>query len=339
MAIDWAFLQKVEGKENTTYVPMSNGKVIQNSGVTVGTGVDLGQQSASRFRKLGVPEEIINKLSPFFGKHKENAVKALEKNGKVTLSDEEVFAIDEALKKETLRETKRWYNKTNTMDQDWSDLNDRQQTVILSVRYNHGPTGAPNFYRQVSSGDWSAAIDNLRNFYSSKDNQLWSRRVKEAQYLAGLPLKEVDGIDGPMTEKAVEKFKNTVGVSSPDQVRPEQPQIGSVGYLDNIMALVQGATRQPSEATRDPIEELSKMVDEDLSQEEIISRGERRLAQTYKEVTQKKFSEEDEKKIKELMAMDEPVILRETTNPVQEEQQVEETPPSDPSKDPIYGLF
>jgi len=343
MAVDWSFLQDVEGKESTTYIPMEDGKPIQNSGVTIGTGVDLGQQSEEKFRKLGLPDALINKLSPFFGKTKDKAAKALQENGEVTLDDSEIMAIDKALKQSTLAETKKWFNKTNTVGQDWSDLSDRQQTVILSVRYNHGPKGAPNFYRQVTSGDWSAAIDNLLNFYPSEDNELHTRRVKEAQYLTGLPKEQIDGISGPITAKAVDKFKSTVGVSTPDRVQPEEPQIGSVNYLDNLMATIQSNLATPPEARRDPIDELSRMVDEDLSREETISRGERRLAQTYKQVTQPKqeqFSEEDEKKIQELMAMeDETVVLRETTNPTPVGKPEPEVREDDPSKDPIYGLF
>ena len=36
----------------------------ENSGVTVGTGVDLGEKTPEGLRRLGVPEELIEKLSP-----------------------------------------------------------------------------------------------------------------------------------------------------------------------------------------------------------------------------------------------------------------------------------
>lgn len=350
MAIDWSFLELVESKENTAYVPMQDGKPIQESGVTIGTGVDLGQQSEEKFRKLGIPEDIIKKLSPYFKKKKDKAVKALEEYGAVTLTDDEVFAIDKAIKQDTLKETKRWYNKTNTVGQDWSDLNDRQQTAILSVRYNHGPKGAPNFYRQVTSGDWSAAIENLRNFYKDKDNELWERRVKEAQFLAGLPLEQIDGIDGPITAEAVDKFKNTVGVSTPDRVRPEEPQIGSVRYLDNVMSMVRTKLSTPSEEATEAskMDRLMKMTQEAMYQNKAIQIGERKLKQTYDEVVAeekegKKFSEEDEKKIQQLMEMNkglgERVVLRETTNPYTGEEEQPEERENDPSKDPIYGIF
>jgi GH24 family phage-related lysozyme (muramidase) len=358
MAVDWTFLQEVEGQENTTYIPMEDGKPIQNSGVTIGTGVDLGQQSKAKFEKLGLPDELINKLAPFFGKTQDKAVKALEKNGEVTLDDDEILAIDKALKKATLEETKKWYNKTNTMDQDWSDLSDQQQTVILSVRYNHGPAGAPNFYRQVTSGDWTAAVDNLLNFYPSKDNELHERRVKEAQYLSGLPLEEIDGIVGPITTAAVEKFKNTVGVSSPDQVRPEQPQIGSVAYINNLMEIIRKARKTGAQAATEPSgrtdreKRIDQLLKESLgdTRRQTIARGERRLEQTYNEVLAEEegesFSKKEEKNIQRAMELmggkprkSEKVVLRETTNPPKEQPQETEERPRDDSKDPIYGIF
>ncbi len=310
MAIDWTFLEKVEGKENTTYIPMEDGEVIQNSGVTVGTGVDLGAQSRAKFEKLGISEDIIKKLEPFFKKSKDKAVKALEENGVVTLSDEEVFEIDKALKKNTLQSVKKWYNKDNTLGQDWSDLSDRQQTVVLSVFYNHGMDGAPNFKEQVETGKWSDAIENLRKFYKTTDNQLHSRRVKEAQYLAGLPPEQIDGIDGDITAAAVEEFKNTVGVSTPDEVRPEQPQIGSMSYLDNIMAMIQSRSETPQRASKAPSRErmrpeqsrmdrLRELMTTDAEQQYPRAKREAQLQRTAREAQLAETAREAERKAEE----------------------------------------
>lgn len=346
MAIDWNFLQKVEGKENTAYVPQKNGKAIQNSGVTIGTGVDLGQQTKARFQKLGVPQELIDKLSPFFGKTQDKALKALDKAGEVTLSDEEIFTIDEALKKETLRETKAWYNKNNTLGQDWSDLSDRQQTVVLSVRYNHGPKGAPNFYKQVENGKWSDAIENLRSFYSSEDNELHSRRVKEAQYLAGLSGPAVDGIDGPQTAAAVEQFKNTVGVSTPDQVQPEQPQIGSAEYLDNLMQTLRAKLEGPQRGSQTPSRgdtEAQPTESEDAAQSRWTETEEALInaaVNAEAPVTEKVVAEEGVEEEKAWTPLEEQLIQRatgtvETEEPVRVEDKGEEFG----DKDPIFGIF
>lgn len=357
MAIDWNFLQSVEGKENTTYIPMSNGKVIQNSGVTVGTGVDLGQQSAARLRKIGVSEDIINKLKPFFGKTKQDAVKARDKHGDVTLSDEEVFAIDEALKRDTLKRVKSWYNKDNKLGQDWSDLSDRQQTVVLSTFYNHGLDGAPNFKKQVETGDWTGAIENLRNFYSSKDNELHSRRVKEAQYLAGLPPEEIDGIDGDITSAAVEKFKNTVGVSTPDQVRPEQPQIGSLEYVDNMMAMLRGQLEgsqrdsqapsrgrtepEPAQPEVEPEEQQFTEAELSLIESSVDYSSEASGEQPGKEP---EYTPEEIRLIERATGVplerEEPARRATGTTETEEPVRVEPTGgQDDSSKDPIFGIF
>lgn len=360
MAIDWNFLQSVEGKENTTYVPQKNGKAIQESGVTIGTGVDLGAQSRAKFEKLGISEDIIKKLEPFFKKKKDKALKALEEEGPVTLEDEEVFAIDEALKKDTLKRVKSWYNKDNKLGQDWSDLSDRQQTVVLSTFYNHGLDGAPNFKKQVETGDWTGAIENLRNFYPSKDNELHERRVKEAQYLAGLPPEQIDGIDGDITAEAVEKFKNTVGVSTPDQVRPEQPDIGSLEYFDNMMAMVrerQGSSQRgsqtPSEPRMEPEPEPEEPEQEFTEAEESLIES----AVGYSpEASADEAGEEPEFTPAEQMLIErasggrkkeEPAEEREPqreqratgTRETEEPVRAETTGGQDDGRDPIFGIF
>lgn len=46
--IDWKFIAAREGAEVLIgYVPMKNGKVFGISGVTIATGVDLGQRNES----------------------------------------------------------------------------------------------------------------------------------------------------------------------------------------------------------------------------------------------------------------------------------------------------
>lgn len=347
MAIDWNFLLQVEGKENKPYVPMRGGKAVQQSGVTVGTGVDLGAQSEAKLRRLGVSDEIIEKLKPFFGKKQDKAIKALENNPDVILEDDEVLELDRAIKSYTLRQVKSWYNKDNKLGQDWGDLSDRQQTVVLSVFYNHGLDGAPNFKRQIEEGDWSAAIDNLRNFYSSPTNELHSRRVKEAQYLAGLSGSQVDGIDGPQTAQAVENFKNTVGVMTPDQPTPQQPVVDPLTFTDNFMAMFeemlntrQRASQEVSEpVTADTEVRLGESEDAAAQRGEVsqFTEAEEALinAAVSTPVEDKPAEEEIEWTLAEQNLLERASGTVETAPPVYAEPREG----IDDSKDPIYGIF
>jgi GH24 family phage-related lysozyme (muramidase) len=54
--------------------------------------------------------------------------------------------------------------------------------VVASVAFQYGDLSrrTPNFWRQVTSGDWDAALNNLRHF----GDKYPTRRNKEADLLA-----------------------------------------------------------------------------------------------------------------------------------------------------------
>ena len=69
MAVNWNFVQKEEQTRRLGYVPIdTKGRPIENSGLTIATGVDLGQMNQRQIRGLfhyGLSESLINKLLPF----------------------------------------------------------------------------------------------------------------------------------------------------------------------------------------------------------------------------------------------------------------------------------
>jgi hypothetical protein len=289
MAVDWNFLGEVEGSAiNRAYIPMKDGKPIQNSGVTIGTGVDLGAQTAKKLEQMGVSKALIKKLEPYLDKQQDKAVQALQDAGELVLEDAEVRELDNAVKQSHLKFVKNWFNKNNTKGMDWSDLTDRQQTVVLSVEYNHGPAALKNynFGEQVANNEWDKVADNLRNFYSSPDNELHSRRIKELQYLVGA---DVDGIAGQQTDSMLETFKTSFkegtyadykGNVTPAQhhrpapVREQAPNLPE-GFTDQFMAMFQEITK----ASQARSQEVSEPIPEDTevqpteSEEEAAARG------------------------------------------------------------------
>jgi GH24 family phage-related lysozyme (muramidase) len=56
-----AWLKIREGFKSTGYIPTAG------SGVTIGIGIDLGQQTEARLRSLGISSTIIAKLKPYLG--------------------------------------------------------------------------------------------------------------------------------------------------------------------------------------------------------------------------------------------------------------------------------
>lgn len=351
MAIDWNFIRQLEGRRNSAYVPMKDGQVIQNSGVTIGTGVDLGQQTEARLRRLGVSDEIINKLSPFLGsgKRKQAAVTALEESGGLTLSDEEVDALDQALKSETLREVRNWYNKNNTQGNDWSDLSDRQQTVAASIAFNHGLDGAPTFFGHISEGNWEGVVDELEHFYSDSRNELFPRRRKELQYLVGA---EPDGIIGEQTRAAIQGFlQNPMQTRELQPVPPEQPQITAEGLVSDLIQTLRDFRDTPVQPAEAAVSDVSFTPEEEsfieqavqqLTADPRVTEGEAMLERQFQETqlaeTALQAEETGTAPTKEPITFtaEEEVFINQAVNQLRGNQNVSQ---EDPNRDFIREIF
>lgn len=171
--VNWNFISELEGKAvDTAYVPSDN------SGVTIGTGVDLKMKNAEFLETLGVPLDIIEVLEPYFGLRGEKAGKYLKDNPLV-LSPVDVKILDEAIQKYHANKIKSDYEKDS--GKSWSDLTSNQQTVITSVGFQYGNMKhkTPNFWNGVISNDWKAVTNELLDF---GDNYS-TRRKKEAKLL------------------------------------------------------------------------------------------------------------------------------------------------------------
>ena len=177
--IDWDFISEREGGGRTEgYVPDPEGS---QSGVTIATGFDLGARNRGDLERLGLSEDLIEKLEPYLGRKKSGAVDFIE-NNPLTITYEQVRTIDRLVKASAMEKLERLYN--NTSDIDFRALPPEAQTVIASVAFQYGnlETRTPNFWRQVTQQDWLAAYRNLRNF----GDDYRSRRNLEADYLEPL---------------------------------------------------------------------------------------------------------------------------------------------------------
>jgi len=174
--IDMSFLGEKEGFKLDAYIPEDKeGKVIDQSGVTVGTGVDLGSKNEEYFKDL--KPSILNKLKPHFGKKREAAQKSLEENP-FSLTEEEALVLDNFVKAKEFNVLKKRWDKDSEIS--WDDLTTNQATAIASVYYQHGnQTFGYNFWDQTTSGDWDSAYENLMTWGGSTP----SRRRDEAALL------------------------------------------------------------------------------------------------------------------------------------------------------------
>ena len=187
-----ATLERFEGKGIAKgYVPSKNGIPLGVSGVTVGTGVDLGQQTSAGLVMMGVPPEVIRKLTPYLGLKKQAAQEALRKMPLI-LSAAEVEALDSAVIARYVRDIEACYNRDNPA-QKFSYIPSEAQAVIVSILYQRGlnsPSKFPNVWKALLRGDWKDAAARLCN------PALWdgyqARRKGEGEILKQIKVAESD---------------------------------------------------------------------------------------------------------------------------------------------------
>jgi hypothetical protein len=185
--MDLSFLHAQEGFETQGYVPEKKGVPIENSGVTIGAGVDLGQMNEYDLNKLtqnhGLDPALAQKLKPYLGLQRGQAQTYLA-NNPISLTQTEAEQLTDAKYSQIAGDLIQRYDaemakqgSTST----FASLPDKMKTVALSVALQHGHLYAttPNFWGHLLSGNAKAIEGELRNF---QDNYP-SRRNREADYL------------------------------------------------------------------------------------------------------------------------------------------------------------
>lgn len=169
--VDWKFISDREGGALLAgYVPNAAGS---KSGVTIATGVDLGQRSAADIDKLDITATLKAKLKPYCGKTSKEAEALLKKTPLSTTADE-AASLDRAIKQPLLDTLVAAYDaavdRVNTADQckrvHFSQLPQGVQTALASINFQYGSlaTPTPNFWQQVTEQRWADASKNLANF-------------------------------------------------------------------------------------------------------------------------------------------------------------------------------
>jgi hypothetical protein len=172
--VDWSFISDREGGQVLTgYVPDASGS---QSGVTIGTGIDLGQRGESDINALGIAADLKTKLKPYCGKKAKDATDYLKKNP-LTVTADEATALDKAIKQPLLDKLIAAYDaavdKANAADKcsrvHFNDLPQGVQTALASANFQYGslPGSTPNYWKQVTEQRWKDASDNLKKFGDS----------------------------------------------------------------------------------------------------------------------------------------------------------------------------
>lgn len=160
--IDWSFISNLEGFELEGYVPVdADGGVLGNSGVTVGSGIDLGYLAPRLSSELS--DELYRKVQPYLGLTGEVALNTLR--GKpLLLSDADCVELNTIVSEQALAILQTKYDYKSTVA--FRSLPTQFATPIMSVAFQYGDlaTKCPVFWKQVCNQDWTSAIENLRNF-------------------------------------------------------------------------------------------------------------------------------------------------------------------------------
>ncbi len=230
--VDFVFIKKNEGAMLDFYVPgyhatdittgrnlgkakpnkAKNGKEtepqpIQNSGVTVGVGVDLGQQTEDSLRRAmhqeakdyGKPDDvkiddILGRVKPFLSLHKDAAVNALEHHKEEygaypNLSRTEAQFISSSVQHDYAQQAADVFNKSQRQEprMDFWSLPAEAQTVLTDITYHHGRGGLTRVRSLLHQGKWQEAVDKLRQIAPSSGFK--ERMLKRATLLQ----KAIDG--------------------------------------------------------------------------------------------------------------------------------------------------
>lgn len=187
-----SFLLKWETSQTIAYIPCRKrnftgrndyaacGDVIASSGVTIGTGLDLGQQREVDLVRMGVPSSLIARFRPYLGLRREQAVFALER-APLTISAAECEALDAVVHADYIRRAADAYDRASELR--FEEISAEAQTVIVSLFYQLGDGKKyPKAWALLCAGDWHGAAHELSTGFTKYSN----RRADEGRLLQAL---------------------------------------------------------------------------------------------------------------------------------------------------------
>lgn len=191
MAIDTAYIRSVlerfEGRGKAAgYVPCgASGAPLGVSGVTIATGLDLGQQSRSSLAAMGLPDRIVGRLAPYCGMKGAEAQYALAREP-LCLTREEVEIIDAAVHAAYIDETAALFGRAA-----FAAAPKEAQAVAASLHFQFGTPARKaspaleNAWNAMRRGDYAYAAAILREplGWSPAHQQYLPRRNAEASLL------------------------------------------------------------------------------------------------------------------------------------------------------------
>ena len=208
IGINFRFLSALEGGSgHKANIPLNrsaavnNGDVGNQSGVTVGSGFDLGQlppgaAGQTVLREYGFPESLVQKFSPYLGKKRLDAFRELDKKPLI-LSHEELDLVNRQVMTRQGNECIVQWDSTASQSRKeglktpyFHELTSNQQTIIFSRYYHQGPGWRSlnkAIYGSMVKNDWEGVKENLEMMIR-RSRKIWpgwkrDRFTKELEFL------------------------------------------------------------------------------------------------------------------------------------------------------------
>lgn len=161
-------------------------KVMGASGVTIGTGCDLGQQNAAGLRSMGVPEDLVSRFAPYLGKQGDDALLALHRTP-LAVSDADCDTLDAAVHAHYVRRIARLYEGESAVA--FCDIPRQAQAVTAHLFYHLGASKKyPNTWAALVRQDWAIAAAKLKN------GALWAGPYDKGRASEGRLLEQLFGV-------------------------------------------------------------------------------------------------------------------------------------------------
>lgn len=155
------------------------------SGVTIATGVDLGQQTMKGLEAMGISASTLAVLSPYIGLKKLDALKKLQ-SAPFTLTADQVEEIDRAVHSRYIDQAANLFGR-----EQFENAPKEVQAVAVSLHYQFGTPrrqdspSLENAWECMKRGDYHRAAEFLRNpeLWSVSHRAYMLRRKAEADIL------------------------------------------------------------------------------------------------------------------------------------------------------------
>jgi len=190
LQVNMEFLRKSEGFETEGYVPRSGEQVLDSSGVTIGTGLDLGTKNMDYFKDFE-NKETLKKMEAYFGMQGQEAYD-FEQANPLSLSEEETKALDNFVKGRELESIENSFLALT--GKELSSMPPRLQTVIADLQFQYGSNynRTPKFRDIIKdiaedpqdAQSYMPLMNELRDFGDKYD----TRREREADLIQELYL-------------------------------------------------------------------------------------------------------------------------------------------------------